>query len=60
MLVPELIQDDATVDGLSDAVMGAFSPAQNGQLISEFTAFHQALKLPSGELAAAAIDELLR
>lgn len=60
MLVPELIQDDATVDGLSDAVMAAFSPVQNHQLISEFTAFHQTLKLPSGELAAAAIDELLR
>jgi len=60
MLVPELIQDDATVDGLSDAVMAAFSPLQNHQLIAEFTAFHQTLKLPSGELAAAAIDEVLR
>ena len=60
MLVPELIQDNATVDGLSDAVMAAFSPVKNHQLIAEFTAFHQTLKLPSGELAAAAIDELLR
>lgn len=59
MLVPELIQSDATVERLTHAVMDGFNPTKVSELLPEFSAFHQSLNLPSGELAAVAIEKLV-
>ena len=58
-LVPELLQDDATVERLTNAVLESFSPQCRQQLEQRFMTFHQQLKMNSGELAAVAITDLV-
>ncbi|UZJ45839.1 lipid-A-disaccharide synthase [Marinimicrobium sp. C6131] len=59
-LVPELIQDDATPESLSAAVLDYIDhPAQTGALVETFTEMHRDLARNASEKAAAAIVELL-
>jgi lipid-A-disaccharide synthase len=60
MLVPEFIQDQATVDNLVSAVVQAFDPLEQQAVIAEFEQLHQQLTVDSGTLAAAAIGEVLQ
>ncbi len=59
MLVPELIQDDASVENLSAAVVEAFDATQREALQAEFAQLQEQLAVDSGALAAGAIAELL-
>ncbi|HAZ78956.1 MAG TPA: lipid-A-disaccharide synthase [Porticoccaceae bacterium] len=59
MLVPELIQEDATLEKLSHAVQGALSANDRRHLLERFDQIQSSLKLNSGDLAAQAILELL-
>lgn len=60
MLVPELIQDDASVDKLSEKVAQAFVTESNTQIVEEFNNLHQQLALNSGDIAASAIADLIK
>lgn len=57
-LVPELLQDKATVDSLSVQVVKLFK-ANNAELIEQFDQLHQQLTLDSASLATAAIAKLI-
>jgi lipid-A-disaccharide synthase len=59
MLVPELIQDEATVDSLSAAVSHALD--ENARLLVEQRCeeLYEQINLPSGDTAAAAISKLI-
>jgi lipid-A-disaccharide synthase len=59
MLVPELIQDDASVDNLSAAVVEAFDADRLEVLQTEFARLQEQLAVDSGAVAAGAIAELL-
>jgi lipid-A-disaccharide synthase len=59
MLVPELLQDAATVSNLADHLVAAFGPNNYTDVIAKFDQFHQQLALDSGDLAAGAIDDLI-
>ena len=59
MLVPELIQDDASVDNLSAAVIDAFDADRRELLHVEFARLQEQLAVDSGAVAAGAISELL-
>jgi lipid-A-disaccharide synthase len=59
MLVPEFIQDQATVENLVAAVVRAFDASEQQPVIAEFNQLHQQLKVDSGTLAAQAIAEVL-
>ena len=59
MLVPELIQDQATVEALSAQVLKAFSPDREAGLAVKFQKLHQLLALDSGSIAAVAIAKLV-
>ena len=59
MLVPELIQDQATVEALSDQVLKAFNPDRVAELAAKFQELHQLLAVNSGSIAAAAIAKLI-
>ena len=59
MLVPELIQDDASVDNLSREVAQAFEAQNTSEMIDTFDQLHQQLALSSGDIAASAIVNLI-
>jgi len=59
MLVPELIQSDASVESLSAQVVAAFDARNSAPLMEEFDQFHQQLAVDSGAVAATAIAELV-
>jgi lipid-A-disaccharide synthase len=59
MLVPELIQDDASVENLSAAVVEAFDVDRLDVLQTEFARLQEQLAVDSGAVAADAIAELL-
>jgi lipid-A-disaccharide synthase len=59
MLVPELIQDDASVDNLSAAVIDAFDADRRELLQVKFARLQEQLAVDSGAVAARAISELL-
>ena len=59
MIVPELIQDDASVDNLSREVAQAFEAQNTSEMIDIFDQLHQQLALSSGDIAAAAIVNLI-
>ena len=54
-LIPELIQDAATPQALSEAVLAMFNPQIRDKLVTEFDAIHRQLRLNSGNQAAEAI-----
>lgn len=59
-LVPELIQDDATVENLIEAALGFLNnPAKVEQLQSEFTRLHELLRKNASEAAADALMPLI-
>jgi lipid-A-disaccharide synthase len=57
-LVPELIQDKATVESLSAEVANLFKADSSG-LVEQFDELHQQLSLDSATLATAAISQLI-
>lgn len=59
MLVPELIQDDASVDKLSEKVAQVFKAENSSEMIESFESYHQQLALNSGDIAANAIVTLI-
>ena len=59
MLVPELIQDQASIENLSAAVIDALDPVNRDRLHSEFTHLQKQLAVDSGTKAANAIEALL-
>ena len=59
MLVPELIQGQATVEHLTDAVVKALDGNTRVQLEQRFDQLHQQINLNSGDCAAAAIANLI-
>jgi len=59
MLVPELIQNQASIENLSAAVIEALDPANRERLRSEFTHLQKQLAIDSGTKAANAIKALL-
>jgi lipid-A-disaccharide synthase len=59
MLVPELIQDDASVEKLSAAVIEAFDGDRREVMQAEFSRLQEQLAVDSGAVAAGAIAELL-
>ncbi|MDP6198845.1 MAG: lipid-A-disaccharide synthase [Porticoccaceae bacterium] len=59
MLVPELIQSQASVDNLAAAVIEALDPESSRRLQVEFTELKQQLSVDSGTTAANAIGALL-
>ena len=59
MLVPELLQADASVSNLTAHLVAAFDLDNSRAIIAKFDKFHQQLALDSGDLAAAAIDNLI-
>ncbi|MDG1819153.1 MAG: lipid-A-disaccharide synthase [Porticoccaceae bacterium] len=59
MLVPELIQGQATVEHLTDAVVKALDGNTREQLEQRFDQLHQQINLNSGDCAAAAIANLI-
>lgn len=60
MLVPELIQDKATPEALSSAVMNYFeNPEQAQQLSETFAIMHQELRRDASSRAAEAIAKLI-
>ena len=58
-LVPEFIQDDATVDNLVRAV-GDLLAGESGEQVQRFTDIHQSLRLGFAERSADALIELAR
>lgn len=54
-LIPELIQDAATSQALSEAVLAMFKPQVRDKLVTEFDAIHRQLRLDSGDKAAQAV-----
>ena len=59
MLVPELIQDDATVENLSAQIVSAFEADSTENQVDQFYRLHEQLTLHSGDVAAAAIVDLI-
>ena len=59
MLVPELIQNQATIENLSAAVIDALDPVNRERLHNEFTHLQKQLAVDSGTTAANAIKALL-
>lgn len=59
MLVPELLQADASVPNLAAHLVTAFEPNNSTAVIAKFDKFHQQLALDSGDLAARAIGDLI-
>ena len=59
MLVPELIQDQASIENLSAAVIDALDPVNRERLHGEFTHLQKQLAVDSGTTAANAIKALL-
>jgi lipid-A-disaccharide synthase len=60
LLVPELLQDDATPEKLSAAIMQYFeNPEETQQLIETFAGMHGILKRNASQRAAAAIATLI-
>lgn len=58
-MVPELLQDNATPESLSNALVNALS-SDNSELVTKFTELHQQLKLDADERAADAVCQLLK
>jgi len=59
-LVPEILQDNATVDSLTASVMNYFDNPQETKLLSEtFQNMHQNLRRGASQKAAAAISNLI-
>ena len=59
MLVPELIQNQASIENLSAAVIDALDPVNRERLHNEFTHLQKQLAVDSGTKAATAIKALL-
>jgi lipid-A-disaccharide synthase len=59
MLVPELIQQDATVENLLGAVIDALDGSRRHQLETRFDQLHEQINRDSGNAAAAAIAQLV-
>jgi lipid-A-disaccharide synthase len=59
MLVPELIQDEATVESLSAAVTNALDENARELVKQRFNQLYEQINLPSGDTAAAAISKLI-
>lgn len=59
MLVPELIQQDATVENLRSAVDAALDSSNRDQLVASFDQLHEQINRDSGNCAAAAIAKLI-
>jgi len=59
MLVPELIQNDATVEALVAAVNDALNSDKKQDLIARFDSIHESLAIDSGTIGAEAIAKLL-
>lgn len=59
MLVPELIQQDATVENLLGAVIDALDGSRRHQLKTRFDQLHEQINRDSGNAAAAAIAQLV-
>ena len=59
MLVPELIQDDASLENLTSAVVEALSPETRNLLEARYEALYLKINLASGDRAAAAIRALI-
>ena len=59
MLVPELIQDEATVESLSTAVTNALDESARELVKQRFNLLYEQINLPSGDTAAAAISRLI-
>ena len=59
MLVPELIQDNASVTNLTHAVVSALSSDQKDLLVEHFDGLHKVFALESGTIASKAIAELV-
>ncbi len=57
-LVPELIQEKATIESLSAEVVNLFKANSSG-LVEQFDQLHQQLSLDSATLATAAISQLI-
>ncbi len=57
-LIPELMQDAATPEALSGAVLTMFNPLVREKLVDEFDTIHRRLRLNSGSEACNAILEL--
>lgn len=59
-LVPELLEDKATVENISDAVLNFFQqPEQVAGLQERFTAIHKSLQYGGSETAAKALVQLI-
>lgn len=58
-MVPELIQDQATVENLTAAVLAQFDPARSAMLNDRFSELHRLLQRGGSAAAADAIGELL-
>ncbi len=59
MLVPELIQQDATRKNLQAAVVAALDGTNRDQLVAEFHQLHEQINRDSGNCAATAIARLI-
>ena len=60
-LVPELIQDDATVANISGELLNYLNnPERTQQLVAEFTQLHQLLRRNASETAADALTRLIK
>jgi len=59
MLVPELIQEEATLENLTAEVITALDSNSRDQLEAEFDQLHNQINLDSGNCAAAAIGKLI-
>ncbi|MFB0989705.1 MAG: lipid-A-disaccharide synthase, partial [Porticoccaceae bacterium] len=59
MLVPELIQSDATVEALTAAIIDALDTDKNKPLIEQFDRLHKLLDMDSAAIAAEAIHKLV-
>jgi len=58
-LVPELIQNDATPEALSSAVVKLLDEIDHGKLLAEFETIHRQLKKNAAGRAAVAISQLI-
>lgn len=59
MLVPELIQGQAVASNLSAAVLAALDKSKRSELAAVFAKLHDQLAVESGDIAAAAIVDLV-
>lgn len=59
MIVPELLQGDASISNLTEAMLNAMSGKHAASLVPIFEEMHQSLALDSGDIAATAIEELI-